>query len=216
MTTSINNYNNLCTESYPYLEFRKNIWKEIVRYVQKDIGKINTLIDLGAGFCDFINLFPSEKKIGYELNPEMLQYVSKTVELRIEDSVELKGIEDCSVDLVFASNFMEHLNKTSHNLLLPRIRQILKSKGRLVLIQPNYNLCQKHYFDDKTHQTIFSDKNIGGFLENYGFSVKKLVPGFLPFSMKSRLPKWSVLVRLYLVSPIKPFAGQMYVVAERS
>jgi hypothetical protein len=34
--------------------------------------------------------------------------------------------------------------------------------------------------------------------------------------MKSRLPKWPILVRLYLHSPVRPLGAQMYVVAERA
>ncbi len=36
---------------------------------------------------------------------------------------------------------------------------------------------------------------------------------FLPFSMRSRVPKWPWLVRLYLRLPFKPMAGQMLLVA---
>ena len=51
-------------------------------------------------------------------------------------------------------------------------------------------------------------------LEGAGFRVVRKVPGLLPFSMKSRLPKWPFLIRAYLSSPWKPLAAQMYFVAE--
>jgi len=201
---------------YPYLKFRKGVWKEIVRYIQKDTGKIHTLIELGTGYCNFINQFPAKKKIGYDLNPEMQKFANSDVDLRIEDATMLYDIADQSADIIFASNFMEHLDKDELDRLLPRIRDILKKDGRLILLQPNYRLCAEHYFDDKTHQTIFSDDNITEFLNQYKLSVIKLIPGLLPFSMKSRLPKWPFLVKLYLMSPIKPMAAQMYVIAERT
>lgn len=200
---------------YPDLNFRKGVWKEIVRYVKKDTGKINTLLELGAGYCDFINQFPAKIKIGYELNPEMIKFANADVDLRIDTATLLQNIEDKSIDMVFASNFLEHLDQEKLQIMLPRIRDVLKNKGILILLQPNYRLCAEHYFDDETHQTIFSDSTISEFLNDFGFSVKKLIPGLLPFSMKSRLPKWPFLVRLYLMSPVKPMAAQMYVVAER-
>ena len=40
-----------------------------------------------------------------------------------------------------------------------------------------------------------------------------LLPRFLPFSLKSRLPKSPYLVRLYLRLPLRPLAKQMLVVA---
>jgi SAM-dependent methyltransferase len=200
----------------PYLKSRRGVWKEIVRYVQKDAGEIYTLVELGTGYCDFINQFPARRKIGYDIRPEMLQFAGIEVDLRIESAIRLSGLQDSSVDLVFASNFMEHLRQKELNILLPRISDVLSHRGRLILIQPNYRLNPDHYFDDETHQTVFSDENIRPFLEEYGFRVLKLIPGFLPFSMKSRLPQWPFLVRLYLKSPIKPLAGQMYIVAEKA
>ncbi len=199
----------------PYLKSRRNIWKEIVKFVQKDTGEIHTLVELGAGYCDFINQFPAKQKIGYDIRTEIVQFAGPEIDLRIENAVRLPGIRNNSVDLVFASNFMEHLAQEELDTLLPRILEVLTHRGMLILIQPNYRLCPEHYFDDETHQTIFSDKNIVPFLEEYGFRILKLIPGLLPFSMKSRLPKCPFLVRLYLKSPIKPLAGQMYVVAEK-
>jgi SAM-dependent methyltransferase len=215
MTESVKIDTAIYTGRYPYLKYRRNVWKEIVRYVQGDVPKVDTLIELGAGYCDFINQFPSRTKIGYELNPDMREFADVTVDLRIEDAVALRGIASNSVDLVFASNFLEHLDEPAHTLLLPRLRDVLKPGGRLILIQPNYDRCRSHYFDDETHQTVFSDKSMRTFLDSYGLTVKKLIPGFLPFSLKSALPKWPFLVRLYLMSPIKPFAAQLYVVAEK-
>jgi len=85
----------------------------------------------------------------------------------------------------------------------------------LILLQPNHRRCAEHYWDDPTHRTVFSDVNITPFLARHGFGVVKLIPGLLPFSMKSRLPKWPLLVRLYLWSPFKPLGAQMYVVARK-
>lgn len=199
----------------PFIKARAGVWRGIVRYVRKDTGEIHTLVELGTGYCDFINQFPAKQKIGYDIRPEIIQFAGPLVDLRIENAVGLPGIRNNSVDLVFASNFMEHLTQEELGILLPRISEVLSHRGKLILIQPNYRLCPDHYFDDETHQTIFSDENIGPFLEEYGFRILKLIPGFLPFSMKSRLPKWPFLVRFYLGLPIKPLAGQMYVVAEK-
>lgn len=215
MSESVNTDTATYTGRYPYLKYRRNVWREIVRYVQGDVAEVDTLIELGAGYCDFINQFPSRTKIGFDLNPDMRLFAEATVDLRIEDAAALRGIGSNSVDLVFASNFLEHLDESAHTLLLPRIRDVLKPGGRFILIQPNYDRCRDHYFDDETHQTVFSDTSIRAFLDSYGLTVKKLIPAFLPFSLKSALPKWAFLVRLYLMSPIKPFAAQMYVVAEK-
>jgi len=200
--------------AYPELPGRRAVWSAIARFVARDAPDVATLVELGAGYCDFLNQFPAKRRIGFDLNPEMQRYADADVELRIESAIALSGIAPASVDLCFASNFLEHLDAEELDALLPRVRRALAPGGRLILLQPNHRLCAAHYFDDPTHRTIFDDANIAPCLARYGFRVVRLVPGLLPFSMRSRLPKWGWLTRLYLALPVRPLAAQMYVVAE--
>ncbi len=200
--------------AYPELPGRRAVWGAIARFVARDACDIDTLVELGPGYCDFLNQFPAKRKLGFDLNPEMKRFAAPGVGLRIESAMALRGIAQGSVDLLFASNFLEHLDAEELDELLPAIRRALSARGRLILIQPNHRLCAEHYFDDPTHRTIFDDANIGEWLARHGLRVVKLVPGLLPFSMNSRLPKWGWLTRLYLSLPFRPLAAQMYVVAE--
>ena len=200
---------------YPYLSFRKGVWREIVRYVANDIGPVESLVELGPGFCDFVNQYPARRKICFELDPAMRKWAGRDVEIRTKSALALAELGEQTVDCLFASNFLEHFDGEELGILMPQIHMVLKEGGRLVLLQPNYRLCGEHYFDDKTHLTIFSDENMAGFLERFGFRVVKLLPGLLPFSMNSRFPKWPLLVRIYLALPFKLKAAQMYVVAEK-
>jgi SAM-dependent methyltransferase len=199
--------------AYPYLRERAHVWCEIARYVRRDVPDAKVAVELGPGYCDFINAFPAERKLAFDLNPEMRAYAAAEVDLRIEDASHLGDLAPGSVDLIFASNFLEHLEPSEVEQLLSGARKALSERGRLILLQPNHRLCADHYFDDPTHKTIFDDRNIGDWLTRCGLRPHRIVPGLLPFSMKSRLPKWPLLVRLYLNSPIRPMAAQMYVVA---
>jgi hypothetical protein len=49
------------------------------------------------------------------------------------------------------------------------------------------------------------------FLAANRFCVVLCKPRFLPLTIKSRLPAWPVLVRLYLALPFKPMGKQMLV-----
>ena len=200
--------------AYPYDPARRAVWRAIVRYVTRDAADVGTLVELGAGYCDFVNQFPARRKIAFDLNPEMRRWAAPDVDLRIENALLLPGVAERSVDLVFASNFLEHLDAAALAELLPRVRSVLSARGRLLLIQPNHRRCAEHYFDDPTHVTIFDDENIAGWLSRFGLRVVHLDPGLLPFSMSSRLPKSELLTALYLRSPLRPLAAQMYVVAE--
>jgi SAM-dependent methyltransferase len=201
--------------AYPFLRARRAVWREIVRYVSRDAPDVGTLVELGAGYCDFVNEFPAKRKIAFDLNPEMRAFADPEVELRIEEAQHLVTLPAGSVDLVFASNFLEHLPQGEVDELLRSAHRVLRSGGRLMLIQPNHRLCADHYFDDPTHVTIFDDLNLPALLAHHGFDVVRCVPGLLPFSMQSRAPKWPLLVRLYLNAPFRPLGAQMYVVAER-
>jgi hypothetical protein len=200
--------------AYPYQSGRRAVWRAITRYVARDAPDVETLVELGAGYCDFVNQFPARRKIAFDLNPEMRRWADPDVDLRIGSALALPGVADRSVDLVFASNFLEHLQDGELAELLPRVRSVLSARGRLILIQPNHRLCAAHYFDDPTHVTVFDDANMTGWLARFGLRVVHLEPGLLPFSMNSRLPKSELLTALYLRSPLRPLAAQMYVVAE--
>jgi SAM-dependent methyltransferase len=202
--------------AYPFLSERAHVWNEIVRYVRRDAPDAECVVEVGPGYCDFINAFPAARKIAFDLNPEMLDLAGDDVELRIQDASHLADLEAGSVDLLFASNFMEHLGETDASAFLSNSRRVLSDRGRLILLQPNHRLCAAHYFDDPTHKTIFDDHNIRDWLDRHGLRAVRVVKRLLPFSMKSRLPKWPLLVRLYLHSPVRPLAAQMYVVAERA
>jgi SAM-dependent methyltransferase len=202
--------------AYPWLPERRGVWREIVRHVRRDAPTADSVVELGAGYCDFINQFPARRRIAFDLNPEMKAHADTGVDLRIEDCRTLPGIAAGSIDLIFASNFLEHFDAPDVDLLLSSIARALRRGGRLTLLQPNHRRCAEHYFDDPTHKTVFDDRNIGPWLERHGLRVVRVDPGLLPFSMKSRAPKWPLLVRLYLRSPVRPLAAQMYVVAERS
>ena len=61
---------------------------------------------------------------------------------------------------------------------------------------------------------MFTDVSLPNLLRARGFTIEDVQPRFLPYSMRGRhFPIAGWLVRLYLMSPIKPWAGQMLVIA---
>jgi SAM-dependent methyltransferase len=200
--------------AYPELPGRRAVWGAIARYVARDAPDVGLLVELGCGYGDFSRQFPAKRKLAFDLDPEMRRFAAPDVELRVENAVSLPGVAPASVDLVFASNFLEHLAGDEIDELLESVRRALSPRGRLILIQPNHRLCARRYFDDPTHRTVFDDANVRDWLSRHRLRASKVVPGLLPFTMNSRLPKWGWSTRLYLALPVRPLAAQMYVVAE--
>ena len=202
--------------AYPFLQARRAVWREIVRYALRDLAfEPEDVVELAAGYGDFINQVPAKRRLAFDLNPEMASFADDEVEWHVDDANQISILGAQSVDWVFASNFFEHLDLDAGSELLESIGRVLRPGGCLTLLQPNHRRCAAHYFDDPTHVTIFDDQNIREWLEGHGLRVRRLIPGLLPFSMKSRLPKSPLLVRAFLNSPIRPGGAQMYVVAER-
>lgn len=202
--------------AYPWLGGRAGVWREIARYVLRDAPSPRAVVELGAGYCDFINNVPARIRIAFDMNPDMSRFAAPGVDLRIGDCRGLPGVADGSIDLVFASNFLEHFTVDEAGRLLDDVRRVLRPGGRLALIQPNHARNSRDYWIDPTHKTAFDDRNLPELVCDHGFHVRRVTPGLLPFSMKSRLPKIPLLVRCYLHSPIRPLAAQMYLVAERT
>jgi SAM-dependent methyltransferase len=201
--------------AYPWLSGRAGVWREIARYILQDAPAARVVVELGAGYCDFINHVSAPTRIAFDINPDMVRFAAPGVDLHVGDCRGLPGLVDGTVDLVFASNFLEHFIVEEAEALLRDVHRVLRRGGRLILLQPNYLRSPLHYWDDPTHKTAFHHLNLPDLIMRQGFRVLRILPGLLPFSMKSRLPKIPLLVRLYLRSPIRPLAAQMYAVAER-
>ena len=117
---------------------------------------------------------------------------------------------------MFASNVFEHLTREDLAATLGEIWRVLRSDGKLMIIQPNFRYSVKNYFDDYTHLQIFTDISLRDLLAAHGFRVERVIRRFLPFSVKTRAPKWGWLLRLYLHLPFRPFAGQMFMLAQKA
>ena len=132
----------------------------------------------------------------------------------VASATDLSIFPSASFDVVFASNLLEHLRREAVQQALAEFRRVLRSGGRVILVQPNFRLCAKHYFDDYTHLTPLSDRSLGDLLKVAGFRLVHVQPRFLPLTVKSRVGSLTFLVPLYLRLPWRPLAGQMLLVGE--
>lgn len=200
---------------FQYDADRVGVWKIICRYLEKYISKDAAVLDLGAGYCSFINEVSAKQKYALDLYQAFSEHAKEGVSCFVQSCEDLSFLENASLDVVFASNLLEHLTWPSLETMLKEVTRVLKPSGRLILIQPNFRYAYKEYFDDFTHIQIFTDVSLRDWLCSRGFEIEHYQPRFLPLSMKSRLPKWPWLVKLYLALPFRPMAKQMLVVAKK-
>jgi SAM-dependent methyltransferase len=199
---------------YTYDENRKNVWKAICRYLSEYISPQSTVLDIGSGYCDFINNIKAKGKIAIDADISSKKYCNSDVAFLNIKATEME-FEANSFDAVFASNLFEHLNEHDLDELTNKIYKCLKTNGKFFLIQPNYYYAYRKYWDDFTHIKAFSHVSLSDFLTSKGFKIKKLEKRFLPYSFKSIFPKSYFLTLLYLKSFWHPFAKQMLIIAEK-
>ena len=208
-----NAYFNTC---FKYSLEKDKIWKVISNYLQKKFNISNKyrVLDAGAGYCFFINNINAKEKYALDIDKDVLNYANKDV-IRIIGSVYNMPFKNNFFDIIFSSNLLEHLSNEKILPTLNEFHRILKKGGRVIILSPNFKYCFKTYFDDYTHKSILTDKSLKDMIQVSGFNIEKIIPKFLPFSTESKIPKISFLTKIYLISPFKPFAGQMLFVAKK-
>lgn len=182
---------------------RKNqLWRILCRdFLQNYITGRDTVVDLGAGNCEFINNIDSGKKYAVDINKDVKNKAAKGITVKIAPIKFLKNIFPInSVDVVFMSNLLEHLdNKEEVFRLLNETFSVLKKGGRLLIMQPDIALVGPQYWDFFDHKVPITFASLTEALISIGFMVSDYRYPFLPYSTKVKyLPQSPWLFKLYL------------------
>jgi SAM-dependent methyltransferase len=197
---------------------REIVWRVIAEYVARWVPKDARILEIGAGYCCWINALAGTRKVAVDAWSDVARYAGAGVEPVVLDlSSGLVQFASGSFDLVLASNVIEHFEPDDAAAILGEVVRLLRRGGRLIVMQPNFRYAYRHYFDDYTHRSTFTHVSLANLLRSKGLRMLRVEPRFLPYSMRaSRLPVKPWLVRAYLRSPIRPLAGQMLLVAEKA
>lgn len=202
------------------LAHKHAIWAVVCRrFLQRFVQPRDTVVDVGAGYCEFINNIVAQRKIAVDLNPEVARFAAPEVEVINESCLAISRLPAGSVDAVFMSNFLEHL--PTKQMVLDTFREahrILKDSGRIIVLQPNIRFAYAEYWDFFDHHTALSDRSLVEGLQLAGFNPDVVIPQFLPYTTKSRLPQAPWLVSLYLRVPLvwRILGKQALVVAHKN
>jgi len=199
-------------------DFRQRMYEVLCQKVfQKYIPQNATVLDLAAGYCEFINNIQAHNKIAVDLNPDTGKHAAPNVKTITTNTTDLKTINDNTIDVVFTSNFFEHLSKPDIVQTIREIHRILKPNGRFLILQPNIRYCYKDYWMFFDHITPIDHHSLSEILEIHNFAIDVCIPRFLPYSTKGRLPNSIWLLKLYLSLPLvkRIFGKQLFICARK-
>lgn len=197
---------------------KNRIWQVLCRhYFSRYVGREDRVVDIGAGYCEFINNIVAGERIAIDLNPDVRRFSAPGVRVINEPCTCVASIRSDSVDVVFMSNFLEHL--PSKDVVLQTLREtarMLRPGGRAIILQPNIRFLPGEYWDYFDHHTPLTDRSLVEGVVLAKLEPEVVVPRFLPYTTKSRLPQAPWLVRLYLHVPLAwPLLGKQALVVAR-
>lgn len=196
---------------------RARVWGEIAPHVHELMGRPEVVLDPAAGRGEFITSIPARERWAVDevAYPEAERSDGvKFVTASIMDA-ELPAAH---FDGVYASNFLEHLH-TQEDIaaFLERMRDSMKSGGRIAIMGPNYRYCAKEYWDCADHYVALTHVAVAEHLYAAGFEPERVIPRYLPYSFRGVLPPSRRLTSAYLKIPLawKLLGKQFLVVGRR-
>jgi len=196
-------------------DYRQAVWRVIIRDCFTEyLASAAAVLDLGCGYGEFINQVTAPTRFAMDLNPDLPKRVQNDVNCLQQDCSLPWPLEDASLDLVFTSNFFEHLpDKASLGRTLDEARRCLRPGGRLLAMGPNIKFLPGQYWDFWDHYLPLTELSLAEALSTRGFSIERSVDRFLPHTM-ARGPRYPLIfLRLYLrLKPAWKLLGKQFLV----
>ncbi len=203
----------------PMEEYRNKVWEILTAdFFQNYVQSTDSVLDLGCGWGEFINNIRCEKKYGMDLNPDAPQYLNNDVTFINQDCSQPWDVEPSSLDIIFTSNFFEHLlTKESLSDTLAQAHQALKPDGKIICLGPNIRFTGQRYWDFFDHHIALTDLSLVEILKIQNFQITQVEPRFLPYTMVDKKPAPLSFVKLYLKLKVawRLYGQQFLVVATK-
>jgi len=199
-------------------DYRDAVWRLLVeRCFQRWVGPAERVLDLGCGWGEFSRHIRAGSRFAMDLNPDAAALLDPGVHFLRQDCAAPWPLAAASLDVVFSSNFLEHLpDKAAVAATLGEARRCLAPGGRIVLVGPNLRHTGGAYWDFWDHHVPLTERSLAELLTLCGFRVEQALPRFLPYTMSQGRNPPLALVALYLRLPwLWPLLGKQFLVVGR-
>lgn len=199
-------------------QYRAAIWKILIqKFFSRWIPKHSVILDLGCGWGEFINQVDGAHKYGMDLNADSATKLAPEVTFLGQDCSQPWALPDEALDIVFTSNFFEHLpSKEALRLTLKQAFRCLKVKGRLICLGPNIKFLHGRYWDFWDHYLALTEASLGEGLGLAGFTIELETARFLPYNMSQKFTPPLIFLRAYLKCPfLWRFFGKQFLIVAR-
>jgi|ERR1035437_121169 SAM-dependent methyltransferase len=178
------------------------IWKEICHFLQKEIPATGNVLELATDLGYFINNIEAKEKWATDIR-DVSSGLALNVKFVKGDGLSIdRQLPNSHFDTIFMSNYLEHLPSTYSVIQQLNVcKNLLKTGGRVIILQPNIRLIGSAYWDFIDHSVALTDKSLQEAVDLAGLKTHLVIKRFLPFTTKSRIPQSSFLVKLYLKFP---------------
>lgn len=199
---------------------KKELWKILcTQFLQQFIPKNGSVLDVGAGSCEFINEIIAKKKFALDLNPVTKASANTDVSVLTVSADQIDQFFHKSLDVIFISNFLEHLeSKAIVYQILQKSFSALRPGGVILVMQPDIHRVGNQYWDFFDHVVPLTQRSVIEALLSVGFTISRVMAPFLPYTTNTRwLPQSPFLFRVYLKFRIfhHLFGKQFFVCAQR-
>ena len=189
---------------FPAAEARAKdaLWHEIGRWLQRFVPGDARVLDVACDRGYFIRNVAARERWATDLRDMSADLGAGIRFLRSDGLRLLDTLERGTFDVVFTSNYLEHLPTSDAVVEQLRVfRELLTPRGRAIVLQPNISLVGGAYWDFIDHKVALNDRSLVEAADLAGLRTERLIRRFLPYTTKSRLPTRPALVRAYLGFP---------------
>ena len=184
-------------KSHPYSDYPK----KLCAYLFQSFGfkEGMRMLEPGCGRGEFLKNFKDLglDVVGVDASPEAIKFVDG-LDIKLCDIENEKlPFDDNTFDVIYSKSFIEHLYYPEK--YLEEAYRVLKPKGMLLTLVPDWESNYKIYFDDFTHRTPFTKMALTDVYKLYGFKEVRV------FKFRQLPIVWRYPIMNYLCAFISPF-----------